>query len=393
MPRLIKPLTSQQISGLKPKESRYRKAIDNDGLYIEVRKTGKSWMMRNGSTWTVIGDAENMPMATARQEISKRCTENTPGVLKIKPLPKFKDASDDFIKGQEKVLKSDKNLRQWTSTIKEFALPVIGSKPVDLITPSDIKEIVNKAMTKRTDKALQQTASKLRGRLERIIDAAWIEYRPGVIYSNPATSKVVNILSPSIKKRPKVQHHKAIPTNEAPLIFQMLWDKKAHEVSYAALCFVILTIGRASNGSEARWDQIKGNIWNIEGGDMKSGADHRVTLPKEAMELLKIRKVIDSEDNNGWVFPSKFKRKNMPTDNMLNALQRTCGIKYTTHGWRTTFKQWAVENGGNLEDDDLLSELALAHSVGAASKKAYFRTTLMEKRAKQLQDWAKFLTS
>lgn len=385
MPKQITPLKHAQVLGLKPRGSVYYKTVDNNGLYVRVRPTGKSWVVRGrgeSRSWQVIGDVETMPMAMAQNLVGKANLEKDTKEPKKIPLPTFKRASEAFIEDLEHQLKNDKNLKQWTSTMTQFAYPVIGDIPVDQITPTQIKEIINDVLP-RLD-----TAKKMRSRMERIIDSAWVEHRTNELYVNPASSKIVNVLAKGITKKKSVKHHLAVPVEDAPKIFQDCWEKYPKAVGYSALCFVILTIGRSGMGVKARWEQINGDQWIIDGEDMKTGVDHVCPLSTQALELLHLRKQI--EGDSGWIFPSPVTKKDMTTDAVLNCLQRTCGTKYTTHGWRTTFKQWASERGDS-GDDYLLSELALAHKVGDKTQQAYFRTTLYKKRAKQNQDWANFL--
>ena len=386
MAKIIKPLNQAQVLALKARAAPYFTAVDSNGLYVQTRPTGKSWVMRTtigtSRSWKSIGNVETMSLSAARQEIA-RIKHASADIPKNNTLPTFKKQAVLFIEDLEKQLKNDKNIKQWTSTMTEFAYPTIGDTPINQITPTQIKEIINKILP-RLD-----TATKMRSRMERIIDSAWIEHQPEELYINPAAKKIVDVLAKGITKRQNRKHHLAVPVEDAPKIFQECWSKYPSIVGYAALCFIILTIGRSGMGVKARWDQIKGDQWLIEGKDMKTGMDHVCPLPTQAQAILALRKMIDGD--SGWIFPSPKTHKDMTTDAVLNCLQRTTGIRYTTHGWRTTFKQWASEREDSKEDDYLLSELSLAHKVGDKTQQAYFRTTLYKKRQKQNQDWANFL--
>jgi integrase len=57
------------------------------------------------------------------------------------------------------------------------------------------------------------------------------------------------------------------------------------------------------------------------------------------------------------------------------------------HGFRTTFKGWAVEHG--YPDDD--SEMALAHTVGTSVRNIYARHAhRIEPRRLMMQSWADY---
>jgi integrase len=61
----------------------------------------------------------------------------------------------------------------------------------------------------------------------------------------------------------------------------------------------------------------------------------------------------------------------------------------TSHGFRSTFRDWAAERGYS----DAVAEAALAHSVPDAVVAAYKRTTFFELRKNMMDDWAAFATS
>lgn len=153
-----------------------------------------------------------MPLATARIEVAKLKAEPA-GIPSRIPLPTFKKQSGIFIEDLEKQLKNEKNLKQWTTTMTEFAYPVIGSTPIDEITPTQIKEIINTILPRVV------TANRFRARMERIIDSAWIEHRTNDVYVNPASAKIVNVLASGITKKKKVEHHLAVPVEDAAGIF------------------------------------------------------------------------------------------------------------------------------------------------------------------------------
>lgn len=61
----------------------------------------------------------------------------------------------------------------------------------------------------------------------------------------------------------------------------------------------------------------------------------------------------------------------------------------TAHGFRSTFRDLASENGYLRE----VAERALAHAVSDQVEAAYHRTELLEARRVMTEDWAKFLAS
>lgn len=62
--------------------------------------------------------------------------------------------------------------------------------------------------------------------------------------------------------------------------------------------------------------------------------------------------------------------------------------RYTMHGFRASFRIWATEA---TEYPHEMLELALAHSVGDETVRAYMRTSMVEKRRQLMEDWAAYL--
>lgn len=60
------------------------------------------------------------------------------------------------------------------------------------------------------------------------------------------------------------------------------------------------------------------------------------------------------------------------------------GTKATMHGFRSTFRDWAAENGV----PDVVAEKCLMHTTGNAVVQAYQRSDLLEQRRSVMQAWA-----
>ncbi len=61
---------------------------------------------------------------------------------------------------------------------------------------------------------------------------------------------------------------------------------------------------------------------------------------------------------------------------------------YTPHGLRSTFRDWAAETT-SFANETL--ELALAHTIPNKAEAAYRRQDQLEKRARLMQQWQKFI--
>jgi integrase len=57
------------------------------------------------------------------------------------------------------------------------------------------------------------------------------------------------------------------------------------------------------------------------------------------------------------------------------------------HGLRSTFRQWAAEQGYQRD----MAEIALAHFIGSDVERAYQRSDMLERRRAMMAAWADFL--
>jgi integrase len=92
---------------------------------------------------------------------------------------------------------------------------------------------------------------------------------------------------------------------------------------------------------------------------------------------------------NSYVFPGR--KTDAPLSNMamLELLRDLRGMGNTVHGFRSTFKDWAAETTNHA---NIVSEMALAHTIGDKTEEAYRRGDLFQKRRKLMDDWARFLS-
>jgi integrase len=86
-----------------------------------------------------------------------------------------------------------------------------------------------------------------------------------------------------------------------------------------------------------------------------------------------------------FVFPGG--RRGRPLSNMalLKTLRRMGRGDLTTHGFRSTFRDWAAETTSHPSE---VVEMALAHAVGDKVEAAYRRGDLFDKRRALMEDWA-----
>ena len=80
--------------------------------------------------------------------------------------------------------------------------------------------------------------------------------------------------------------------------------------------------------------------WTIPVVRMKARREHRIPLAGRALEVLSDAQGLDWQDS-GPVFPA---RSGKPLSNMVYlALLRRLGIPAVPHGFRSSFKDWCIE--------------------------------------------------
>jgi len=287
----------------------------------------------------------------------------------------FKRAAEDYIRQHAHLWRNAKHVAQWSATLTDYAYPAFGSLPVSAINvPLVIKALEPIWTTK------PETASRVRQRIEKILD--WAKARGLREGENPARWQ--GNLQHALPKRDARSkgNHAALPFTEAPAFWIELNSREG--VAAKALAFAILTAARTSEVLGADWREIdlEAGLWTVPGERMKAGREHRVPLSKRALGLLREL----GPKAKGLVFAGP----NGPLSNMamLTLLKRMDRANVTVHGFRSTFRDWAAERTAFPRE---VAEAALAHAVGDATERAYRRGDALDKRAKLMSAWARYL--
>jgi integrase len=151
--------------------------------------------------------------------------------------------------------------------------------------------------------------------------------------------------------------------------------------------FCILTASRPGQTIGATWAEIdrRNGVWLVPPERMKTAKAHRAVLSKEAVAILDELAELRIGD---LVFPGRSGRPLSLTS--LSKVLRAVGAGGATlHGTaRSTFRNWCSERTSFAGE---VAEMALAHSVGDKTERAYRRGDLLEKRRALMEAWAKFL--
>jgi integrase len=298
----------------------------------------------------------------------------------------FKECAASYITAHKTGWHNPKHAAQWEATLKTYAEPVMGALPVQVIDTALVTRVIEPIWSIKPE-----TASRLRGRIESVLDWAKARgYRQG---ENPARWRGhLDNLLPARSKVRRVKHHAALPYSEiGGLIFTL---RQQAGTAARALEFAILTAARTGEVIGATWSEfdLNGKVWTIPAERMKAGREHRVPLSARGIEIIRHMK----KETGNEILPAtpvfQGAKRGKPLSNMafLMLLRRMNRSDLTTHGFRSTFRDWAAERTNYPGE---VAEVALAHTVSNKVEAAYRRGDLFEKRRRLMESWASFCTA
>lgn len=357
------------------------------GLHLLVKVNGrKYWIFRfthdrkrhdHGlGPYPDVGLAEARDRAVALRQTIRGGENplNRPAPVEPPRMPVFKDVASDYIATHSAQWKNSKHIDQWGNTLRDYAFPIIGEIPVDQITTEHILAILTPIWTAKTE-----TASRLRGRIERVLSAATARnMRSGI---NPAQWKgLLEHTLPAPKAIKRVEHHPAMPYRMVYDLVSALHEKDC--VSALALEFLILTAVRSGEVRHAKWSEIQGDIWIIPADRMKAKREHRVPLATRCLEILETAASVFGRTE--YIFH----RKGKPLSNVaMSKLLEGITVGFTVHGFRSTFRDWVAEE---TEHSGEVAEMALAHKIENPVEASYRRGDLLGRRRRLMEDWANY---
>lgn len=397
MPRKLKT----ELDALTVKNAAPGRYADGSGLYLLVKPTGaRSWIFRfmlrgisremglgpaGGSDAVSLADARELARARRAElkagkdpllERKRRAAEAAAQVQAAAVAgTTFRAVAERYIADNRHSWRNSKHRQQWGNTLETYVFPKIGEMPVAAVGKAHVLQILEPIWRDKPE-----TASRIRGRIETILDAATArDLRTG---ENPARWR--GHLSHILPKRTRLSrgHHRAMPYAEVPAFVARLRNRRA--VAALALEFAILTAARSGEVIGATWGEIDlaRKVWAIPPHRMKAGREHRVPLSPRALEILEAVKQPEAAETDA-IFSGdgagKLSAMAMPM------LLRRMETSATVHGFRSAFRDWAAEMTGYAHE---VCEMALAHVVASKAEAAYRRGDLFEKRARLMHEWA-----
>lgn len=370
---------------------------DGNGLWLNVTTTGtKAWVFR----WTTDGKPREIGMggypavslARAReireemrsiiaQGLDPRAEKNR------QSEPTFRECADRYISEHKGGWKNQKHIAQWGMTMGSAYCAKIEHLPVSQIGVSEVLSVLEPIWTDKPE-----TASRIRGRLERILGYARVKgWRDS---DNPAVWR--GNLAEALPKPKKLTrgHFAAMPYGDVPAFIERV--RKLSSLSARAMELLILTCTRSGEVLNAQWSEIdfEAALWIIPAARTKTSEPYEIPLTDATIALLTS---LHENRFSNFVFPGQRRGgKGVHPDKPLSAmalemlLRRMKIENATPHGFRSSFRDWA---GDQTDFPREVAEGCLNHKVGNAVEQAYRRSSAIEKRRGLLTAWAEYLGS
>jgi integrase len=387
MARAMHKLTAREAETL----SEPGRHSDGDGLYLSISSEGRRrWVflytLRGKQREAGLGAAGKgaVPLKAARDKAAQGRAMLKDGrdpltewrAASDAEVPTFGKAADAFLASRANEWRNEKHKAQWTMTLTRYC-EAIRNTPVDAIDTEAVLSVLQPLWTRAPE-----TASRLRGRIEAVLDAARARGFIGRNEANPARWR--GHLDKLLPKRAKLTrgHHAALPYADVPAFVAELHHRPA--TAARALEFCILTAARSGEALAAGWNEfyLDGKVWTVPPARTKAAREHRVPLSDRALAILR---EMEAGRTGDYVFHGQ--RPGRPLSGMaFEMLLRRIGSPYTAHGFRSAFRDWV---GNETHFPRELAEHALAHVIGDKAEQAYRRSDALARRCELMDAWAR----
>ena len=366
------------------------KHADGGGLTLVVKPSGRrSWVARV----TADGKRRDIGLgaypAVGLEEARRRAAElrarallvdgrSAPSLTRqIAAVPTFAQAAAAVHALNAPRWRNSRHSREWLDSLYRHAGPLLDV-PVDHITRAHVLEVLHPIWNDKPE-----TARRVRQRIRTVLSYAMALHEH--IGSNAAGEGIDAALPPMPRVR---NHQRALHYRDVPDALERVAACNSSGATKLCLRFLVLTAARSAEARGARWSEIEeaDAAWRIPAERMKSGVEHRVPLSRQALDVLEQARGPNSR--SGLVFPSPLKPGQPLSWQTLLKLLRTNGLDCTVHGFRSSFKTWAIEA---TTTPWAVGEAALAHVVGNTTEAAYVRGDLFEQRRELMDAWADYV--
>lgn len=253
----------------------------------------------------------------------------------------------------------------------------LGGLPVHEIS----EPMLLKPLKAAYDSGIRESARRARAVAQQVFAYAKDTHRAT---HNPARE----LAGSSALAKPEVTHFAAIKGTQVGPMLRAIAASEVDPVTAAALRMMLYTGLRDAALRGARWRDIelKARVWIVPGERMKSGREHRLPLPKQAVSVLSELAKLTRHNGASFVFAGRGKAGFL-AENTLRLALHGLGFKVTAHGFRSLITDVLNERGFNPD----WIERQLDHVQKDKVRAAYLRTDFYESRATMMQwlaDWA-----
>lgn len=365
---------------------------DGGGLRLIVSQKGNGkWVFRFSLQGKIrnmgLGSRDTMSLIEAREarDRARKIVASGNNPIEVRknlqgPQIKIKTfgmVAEELISSKEKGWRNNKHRNQWVVSLREHCASISDKSVCDLTT-ADVMNVLRTRWSRTPE-----TAYRLRGRIESVIDAARAY---GYISQNAANPARWHGHLDKLLTRPQKlarEHHAALPYTEVPRFISRLQQNKSCVA--LALELTILCATRTNETLGSRWDEIdfSQRLWSIPKERMKAGRAHRIPLTSRALEILEYMAAHKKSD---YIFPGIFPDHPLSNQSMRSLLNRMKIENATVHGFRSSFRDWC---GNETDFSREIAESALAHVVSGIEGD-YRRSDALEKRRQLMRAWGRY---
>ena len=279
--------------------------------------------------------------------------------------------------------KNPKHAAQWITTLEMHVFPKIGPSKIKSLKAKDFADTLTIIWIEKPE-----TALRIKQRCSVVMD--WC------VAQEMCDGNPVGVVSKLLPKQPaareRVVHQPSMAWSEVPEFVESELRNGQSLLSKLMLEFLILTAARSGEVRAMVWNEVDLGkaVWTVPAIRMKTKVEHRVPLSVRAVEILTAQQA--KADHPTLVFPTV--RGKVPSDMILtkflrdhNIMSSEAGRTATAHGFRSSFRNWASENGFSRD----YAERALAHTIRNQVEAAYHTTDLLDQRRGMMETWSQYV--
>ena len=383
-------LTALKVRSIK-EPGRYS---DGNGLILICKASGaKSWILRiqyRGKRHDIgLGGVSELTLAQARDrahELRKAVREGRDPIAERKlaasggpQLHTFREEALAFFQERSPNWSNEKHRAQWLSTMETYVYPTIGDQPIEKVTGPDVRALLVPIWQDKPE-----TARRVLQRITTVLDYA---HSKGLREHEAPLRSIRAGLGKQIKR---ASHFAAMPYAQAPELFASIHSSET--TGKLALAFALLTAARSGEVRGATWGEIdlKSRLWCVPAERMKARREHTVPLSDQALAVLKLASELRHSTSPQEHIFRGVRGGALSDMTLTKALRSEVQQKWTVHGFRSTFRDWAAEK---TSFPSAAVETALAHTIANKTEAAYHRTDYLDIRRQIMDDWAQFLSA